>query len=175
MNGKIYTNQTGRFPIKSSRNSKYIMISYDYDSNTINVGCLKSRTRYDLKAACENIYKLLKSRGLNPKIHFLDNECAESSKTFMTEKKEDFQLVSPNIYRRNAAELMTQNFKNHFIAGLASVHKDYTLHLWCSMVLHEFLTLNLIRPLRIAPRLSAHTQLHGPFCYSVTPLTPPDI
>jgi hypothetical protein len=33
--GPIYTNQTGRFPITSSQQHKYIMVSYDYDSNWI--------------------------------------------------------------------------------------------------------------------------------------------
>jgi hypothetical protein len=33
--GKIYTDQTGRFPVVSSEGYKYIMILYDYDSNAI--------------------------------------------------------------------------------------------------------------------------------------------
>jgi hypothetical protein len=33
--GQIYTDQTGRFPVVSSRGNKYIMILYDYDSNAI--------------------------------------------------------------------------------------------------------------------------------------------
>ena len=32
---KIYTDQSGRFPITSSCGYKYIMIAYDYDSNHI--------------------------------------------------------------------------------------------------------------------------------------------
>jgi hypothetical protein len=32
---KPITDQTGRFPITSSRGSKYIMVVYDYDSNAI--------------------------------------------------------------------------------------------------------------------------------------------
>jgi hypothetical protein len=31
--GQIYMDQTGRFPVVSSRGNKYIMILYDYDSN----------------------------------------------------------------------------------------------------------------------------------------------
>jgi hypothetical protein len=31
--GQIYTDQTGRFPVVSSKGNKYIMIVYDYDSN----------------------------------------------------------------------------------------------------------------------------------------------
>jgi hypothetical protein len=33
--GQIHSDQTGRFPITSSRGSKFIMVVYDYDSNDI--------------------------------------------------------------------------------------------------------------------------------------------
>jgi hypothetical protein len=33
--GKIYTDQTGRFPVLSNRGSKYIMVLYEYDDNAI--------------------------------------------------------------------------------------------------------------------------------------------
>jgi hypothetical protein len=33
--GQIYTDQTGRFPVDSSKGNKYIMMLYDYDSNAI--------------------------------------------------------------------------------------------------------------------------------------------
>ena len=38
---KIYTDQTGRFPVTSSRGYKYIMIAYEYDSNNILAETLK--------------------------------------------------------------------------------------------------------------------------------------
>ena len=33
--GKIYTDQTGRFPVTSSRGFRYIMVAYDHDCTTI--------------------------------------------------------------------------------------------------------------------------------------------
>jgi hypothetical protein len=33
--GQIYTGQTGKFPVVSSKGNKYIMILYDYDRNAI--------------------------------------------------------------------------------------------------------------------------------------------
>jgi hypothetical protein len=36
LNGMISTDQTGRFPIKSSKGKSYIMVMYNYDSNVIN-------------------------------------------------------------------------------------------------------------------------------------------
>ena len=42
--GKIYTDQTGRFPVVSSKGNKYIMVLYDYDSNAILAKPIKDRT-----------------------------------------------------------------------------------------------------------------------------------
>ena len=38
---KIYTDQTGQFPVTSSRGFKYIMVAYNYDSNTIHAEPMK--------------------------------------------------------------------------------------------------------------------------------------
>lgn len=42
--GKIYTDQTGRFPVTSTCGNKYTLVAYDYNSNTINAGPIKTRT-----------------------------------------------------------------------------------------------------------------------------------
>jgi hypothetical protein len=46
--GQIYTDQTGRFPVVSSKGNKYIMILYDYDSNDILEQPIKYRTAPEL-------------------------------------------------------------------------------------------------------------------------------
>ena len=33
--GKVYTDQTGRFPVTSSKGTKYIFVLYSYDTNAI--------------------------------------------------------------------------------------------------------------------------------------------
>jgi hypothetical protein len=43
--GQIYTDQTGTFPITSSKGSKYLMVLYDYDSNAILAEPLKFRSK----------------------------------------------------------------------------------------------------------------------------------
>jgi hypothetical protein len=48
MTGKLFTDQTGRFPQKSSRGMQYIMIAYNQDSNTIIAEPIKSRAAHDL-------------------------------------------------------------------------------------------------------------------------------
>jgi hypothetical protein len=49
--GQIYTDQTGIFPVVSSKGNKYIMILYDYDSNSILAQPIKDRTTPQLLRA----------------------------------------------------------------------------------------------------------------------------
>ena len=43
LEGKIYTDQTGRFLVTSSKGNKYILVAYHHDSNMIHVEPLKTR------------------------------------------------------------------------------------------------------------------------------------
>ena len=117
--------------------------------------------------------KLLSSRGLTPRTHVLDNECSKVLKEYIEEENETFQLVPPNLHRRNAAERAMQTFKNHFIAGIVSTHNDFPLHVWCRLLPQVIITLNLLRPSRINPTLSAHAQLRGLFDFNANPFAPP--
>ena len=67
----------------------------------------------------------------------------------------DFQLVPPYDHQQDAAKRAIGIWKDHFIAGLASMDPDYPMHLWCRLIQQGTQTLNLLRPSRINPRLSA--------------------
>eukprot|EP00957_Ditylum_brightwellii_P038723 2926657-Ditylum_brightwellii.AAC.1 len=45
--GTLYTNLTGKFPLKSVSGGKYVLIAYDYDSNAILEKVVKSRNDMD--------------------------------------------------------------------------------------------------------------------------------
>ena len=104
---------------------------------------MKSRTGEALGNAYTKTHKRLVARGLKPKMHILDNECATPFKEFMRSMDGSFQLVPPRIHRRNAAERAIQTFKNHLIAGITSIHPDFPLHLWCRMIEHAETISNL--------------------------------
>ena len=91
----------------------------------------------------------------------------------MEEDNETFQIVPPHLHRRNAAERAIQTFKNHFIAGIVSTHKDFPLRLCCHLLHQSIVTLNLLQQPRINPTLSAHAQLHGHFDFNATPFALP--
>ena len=91
----------------------------------------------------------------------------------MREVNKQFQLVPPHIHRRNSGEQEIITFKEHFIAGLSSNHKDFPLHLWYRLIPHAILTLNLLQQSCINPKLSGYAQLRGEFNHNTTPLAPP--
>ena len=171
--GKTYSDLTGRFPTISSRGNQYIFIMYDYDSNAILAEPMKNRTSPELVRACSALHSLLIKRGLQPKFHVLDNEASVALQDAITNNKIEFQLAPPHIHRRNAAERAIRTFKNHFIAGLCSTDSRFPMHLWCRLIPQALLTLNLLRPSRINPTLSAEAQLNGAFDFMKTPLAPP--
>jgi hypothetical protein len=170
--GKTYSDQTGRFPVTSSRGNKYIMVMYDFDSNSILAEPIKSRTVEVITAAYNKMHNYLVSRGCKPILHRLDNEASAELKKSMSDKQVKFQLVPPHIHRRNLAERAISTFKYHFIAGLASVDSNFPLHLWWRLIPQVTMTLNLLRQSRINPKLSAYAQLEGNFDYNKTPLAP---
>jgi hypothetical protein len=66
--GQIYTDQTGRFPVVSSKGNKYIVMLYDYDSNAILAQPIKNRTAPELLKAFQFMEQELVAKGLKPKL-----------------------------------------------------------------------------------------------------------
>ena len=131
---RIYTDQTGRFPVTSSRGYNYIMIAYDYVSNNILAEPIESRTSLHIKNAYQTMRKLPYIRRLTPKTHVLDNECSKVLKEYTEEKNDTFQMVPPHLHRQNTTERAIQTFKNHFIAGMVPTQNNFLLHLWCRLL-----------------------------------------
>ena len=168
-----YSDLTGRFPVTSSRGTKYIFVLYDYDTNVVLVHPLKSREDDEILAAYKATLQRLATRGAKPLLHLLDNEASDALRRCITGEHIEYQMVPPHIHRRNAAERAISTFKDHFVAGLSSVHPNFPMHLWCRMLEHAEITLNLLRASRINPNLSAYAALFGNFNYDRTPLAPP--
>ena len=161
--GNSFSDLTGRFPIQSNRGANYIFVLYDYDSNAILVRPLHNRSAHEIHRVFTSVHTYLVTRGLRPRLHTLDNEASTILKEFLTAENVEYQLVPPHIHQRNSAERAIQTFKNHFIAGLASTDPNFPLSNWCRLLPQAKLTLNLLRPSRLNPKLSAYAQLEGAF------------
>jgi hypothetical protein len=171
--GQIYTDQTGRFPVVSSKGNKYIMILYDYDSNAILAQPIKDRTAPELLKAFQVMEQELVARGLKPKLMKLDNEASKLLKTYLHQQDITFQLVPPYSHRRNSAERAIRSFKDHLIAGLCSTDKYFPMYLWDRLLPQAVITLNMLRTSRINPKLSAATHIYGQYDFNRAPMAPP--
>ena len=127
--GKVSTDQTRRFPVTSSRGSKYIMVLYNHDRNAILAEPITSRNKSKLIRATRVLHTYLSNRGLTPQYQMMDNEFPGGFKTFLCDSSVKFQLVPPYLHHTNTAECANQNYKDYIIAGLSSCDTNFPLHL----------------------------------------------
>jgi hypothetical protein len=55
--GQLYTNLTGKFPVRSSKGNSYVMVCYIYDFNYIKVILTKSRSASEWVKAYDTIHQ----------------------------------------------------------------------------------------------------------------------
>ena len=122
---KIYSDQTGAFPLPSSRGYRYIMVFYDVDSNAILTRPTKSKISVEMNATVISMIQHLSRRGFKPKYYVLDNEVSNLLKATFRTLEIKLELVPPGMHRRNIAERAIQTFKFHFICGLTSLPKNF--------------------------------------------------
>ena len=128
---KIYTDQTGKLPIKSSRGNKYIRIMYVYDANSILASPLKIRSGSHILEAYTKQVAHIPTRRYRPRVHWLDNESSASLKKYKKQKDIGYQLVPPYIHRVNAAEWAIRAWRDKFIAGISSTDTHLPMPMCC--------------------------------------------
>ncbi len=168
----MYTDQTGGFPVTSSRGNKYIMIMCDVDGNHIDAEPMKSKMTEAMIDTYLKLWNRLTRTGvITPKLHILDNKAPKGLQE-VVKKNCKMQLVPPDTHRSNLAERAIQTFKNHFVSILSGVDKSFPIHLWDRLIPQAVITLNLLHQSHADPNVSAHEYAHGPFDYNATPLKP---
>ena len=173
LKGIIATDLPGRFPTTSAQGNAYVLVMYDYDSNTINAVAIKNRKTASLIHGYNELYEELKKAGINPVLHRLDNETSNELILEIEKKGLEYQIASPGDHRLNYAERAIQTFKNHFIAVLFGCDSTFPAKQWDRLIKQAVMTLNMCRPSRINPKLSAYQQVWGNFDFNKTPLAPP--
>ena len=112
-------------------------------------------------------------RCLKVNLHILYNEASAEYRCQITKDwKCDYQLVPPNIHRRNALECSVRTFKAHFLSILAGVAPDYPLNIWGLLLPQTELTLNLIHQATLDPTILAWEYFQYPSNYDTTPIGP---
>ena len=170
---KLYTDDTGRLPIRARSGNQYITIAYHKLSNVILCAPFANRSDAHRLAAYNSIMHRLTKRGLTVDLQILDNEASKDFKANIEDKwKAKYQLVPPDVHRRNAAERAIQTFKSHFLAIIADLPPAFPRYLWDLLLPQTELTLNLLRQSSVTPSMSAWEHFNGPFDYNATPLLP---
>ena len=170
---RIVTDLTGRFPVNSNRGNKYLFILYDYNRNCILVRPMKNRTEKYFICVFQYLHGHLTTRGIKPNYMLLDNEVSPSFQALLKYKCIDYQLAPPGIHRRNEAERTISTFKDQLISGICATDPDFPMQNWDRLLEQAEIKINLLRPSRLNPRLSAYAQLNGEFDFNRTPTAPP--
>ena len=95
---KSYSDQSGKFPITSSRGHRYIFVFYHYDTNNILGIPIKSRNTSDLCEAWLQVFQRCKAHGETPNTHTLENEYSREMKHMFENEDVAYQLVPPHIH-----------------------------------------------------------------------------
>ena len=136
---------TGRFPYRSSRENQYVMVMYHWDTNVILGQALKKRTAKDIVEAWDNLNSQFLKMGYKSNLFIFDNEFYEELRGALQDEQITLQLVTPHMHRNNPAEMAIQTWKEHFLAGLASVQPDFCIAEWDRLIPQSNITLNLLQ------------------------------
>ncbi len=144
---KKLSDQPGWFPNKSSKGNQYIMVLTERDSDVILVEAMKNCSSGEMIWVYQKLINCLHAAGIVPKHHILDNKCSDEFKDKKTIKckKMTYQLVPPHNHHRNCAKKAIQTFKDHFVAILCGVDKEFPLNLWDLLLPQAENTLNMLR------------------------------
>jgi hypothetical protein len=123
--------------------------------------------------AYDSAIKLCAKRNEKPDFVRLDNASSKALEDHLTKLKVGYQYVPAGNHRANRAERAIRTWKNHFIAGLSSVHPQFDLALWDQLLPQCNLTLNLLRGSSINPSISAYEQMYGPYDFAAHPIHSP--
>jgi hypothetical protein len=66
--GQLYSDLTGNFPVRSSKNNWYVMVYYVSECNYVKVFPMKSRSASEWVKAYDHIHQELTAKGFKPKL-----------------------------------------------------------------------------------------------------------
>ena len=101
----------------------------------------------------QDLHKHLTTRGLKHNYMRLDNESYQEFKALLKDKNIDRKLAPPDMHTHNVAERSIRTFKYYFTAGLCTTDPDFLMKNWDRPLEQEEITLNLLHPSRLNPRL----------------------
>jgi hypothetical protein len=149
---------TGHLLVESRRGNQYIFVTVY--QGYIHLTPQKSRSASDYVSPFASILAFFTAHSLPLPSHIVDNETSLECREYFFSQWLLVQFVPPQIHSTNPAERTVRTAKNHIIALLSTTHPDFPDDLWDRLLPHAEITLNLLRPYRPDPSLSAWSGLH---------------
>jgi hypothetical protein len=103
---KLFTDDTGRFPIRARSGNQYLMVAYHYASNAILIRPFASKADGHRIPAYMAIMARLKQSGKTVDIHILDNEASAAYRAAITASGCTYQLVPVDKNDNRSASTM---------------------------------------------------------------------
>ena len=80
LRARIYTDQTGKFPVRSSKGNQYLMIMFKMDSDLIPMEPIRDRPAGEMTKTYQKMVNRLKECGIYPKHQVLDKKFEKRTK-----------------------------------------------------------------------------------------------
>ena len=129
--GKLYYDQTSRFPVTSNRGNCYVSLFNKVDNNYIKYYPLKSQNFSELLKAYGGVYLFPCVQGYRPQLHKMDNKTSKDVEGFIAEQQDKVQYTPADIHCTNITEWCIQMWKNHFNAIRAGAPPSFCMDNWC--------------------------------------------
>jgi hypothetical protein len=91
----------------------------------------------------------------------MDNKTSHNVETFIRKENTRLQYTPPDIHCTNPAKREICTWKKHFLSGIAGLPKTFLIANWYHLTDQTDFTLNMLRPCRQNPVLSAFETLKG--------------
>ena len=114
LDSKLYSYQTGRFPITSNCGYFYVVIFYAVDGNYLKAYPMKFHHRSQILKSCNDAFSLPRVCGYQPHLHKIDSKTSKEVENFIAEQQYKVQYIPANIYRTKISKRCCCTWKNHF-------------------------------------------------------------
>ena len=134
LDSKIYSNQTGRFPITSNCGNFYVVIFRAVDGNYIKAYPIKYHHLSRLLKAYDDVYSFLRVLGYQPQLHKMYNETLKDVENFIEEHQAKVQYTPADIHRTNIDEQCCRTWKNHFTSVRSGSPPSFCMENLCKII-----------------------------------------
>jgi len=94
--GKMYTDITSAFPVRSFKSTQYTFLAYVYDLNAIIVHLMPSHTDASMVTAIREVITTIKTGGYHLALNVMDNECSAAIEKYIRSEQINIQLTPPH-------------------------------------------------------------------------------